>query len=330
MYQQNKLPRWRGFNLPDAVGLDSPGKFQEEDFQIVSELGFDFVRLPVCYRFWSENGPWKIDEAKMDFLDEAIAWAQKYRLHVELALHRAPGYCVAKNPPEPFDLFQDEEALEAFQLHWRTLAKRYRGIDSGRLSFNMVNEPANVTPENNERVMMHTVNAIHEVDPERLCIVDGLCFGNTPSRELADLGNMAQSCRGYLPKGITHYKAQWSRGWENYPDPQWPDAFNKEGNGLWDEERLFRHYQAWAAWAEIYGIGVHCGEGGCYNRTPHIVTLQWMESWLKALKAANIGYALWNLRGDFGILDSGRVDVEYENYRGHQLDRKMLELLQRY
>jgi endoglucanase len=37
---------------------------------------------------------------------------------------------------------------------------------------------------------------------------------------------------------------------------------------------------------------------------------------------------LWNLRGGFGVLDSDRKDVPYEDYHGHKLDRKMLQLLQ--
>jgi hypothetical protein len=31
-----------------------------------------------------------------------------------------------------------------------------------------------------------------------------------------------------------------------------------------------------------------------------------------------------------GILDSGRTDVKYEDWRGHKLDRAMLELLQEF
>ena len=34
--------------------------------------------------------------------------------------------------------------------------------------------------------------------------------------------------------------------------------------------------------------------------------------------------------GSFGILDSERKDVRYENWRGHKLDRKMLELLREF
>ncbi len=36
---------------------------------------------------------------------------------------------------------------------------------------------------------------------------------------------------------------------------------------------------------------------------------------------------MWNLRGGFGIADSGRPDVAYEDFEGHKLDRMMLEML---
>jgi len=39
---------------------------------------------------------------------------------------------------------------------------------------------------------------------------------------------------------------------------------------------------------------------------------------------------MWNLRGPFGVLDSERQDVAYEDFKGHKLDRKMLELLRKY
>ena len=72
------------------------------------------------------------------------------------------------------------------------------------------------------------------------------------------------------------------------------------------------------------------GEFGCYNKTPHDVALAWMEYCLANWKQADLGWALWNFRGSFGILDSQREDVKYEEFHGHQLDRKMLDLLRRY
>ena len=78
--------------------------------------------------------------------------------------------------------------------------------------------------------------------------------------------------------------------------------------------------------------GVFCfaGEFGVWKNTPHDMALDIIEDYLDLWKERNMGWALWNLRGTFGVLDSERADVEYEDYRGHKLDRKMLELLQRY
>ncbi len=88
----------------------------------------------------------------------------------------------------------------------------------------------------------------------------------------------------------------------------------------------------YAPWAELArkGIGVHCGEGGGYNRTPHAIFLAWMGDVMDVLKGHGIGWALWNFRGSFGVLDSDRSDVAYEDWQGHKLDRKLLAMLQKY
>ena len=82
--------------------------------------------------------------------------------------------------------------------------------------------------------------------------------------------------------------------------------------------------------AEAMGVGVICGEGGPNNTVPHEIALRWMEDYLDILKSCNIGYAQWNLKGGFGILDTYRKDVDYVDYKGHKLDKKMLDLLQKY
>ena len=78
------------------------------------------------------------------------------------------------------------------------------------------------------------------------------------------------------------------------------------------------------------GVGVHVGEWGCYNQTPHPVALAWMRDCLENWKNAGFGWSLWNLRGSFGIMDSDRKDVTYEDFQGHKLDRQMLNLLRKY
>jgi len=64
------------------------------------------------------------------------------------------------------------------------------------------------------------------------------------------------------------------------------------------------------------------------DKTPHDTFLKWICDVLDILKMHNIGWALWEFRGSFGVLDSGREDVAYETWHGHKLDRKLLTLLQ--
>lgn len=333
---QHVLPRWRGFNLLEMFTTKSTGPFKETDFQMISEWGFDFVRLPLCYTLWT-NGEdvYSIREERLAMIDEAIEFGRKYGIHVCVNFHRAPGYSVNAERNEPYDLWKDQAALDACIFHWQTFARRYKGIGSDRVSFNPWNEPKTpvsepakgMTRADHERVMRSVVAAIREVDPERLIIGDGVDWGNAPSPELADLG-IAQSCRTYRPFHLTHYKAHWC-GDQAWPAPAWPFTEPWGERKQWNRKTMAESYQPWFDLADK-GVGIHCGEGGAYNFTPHNIVLCWMEDWLSILQEHNIGWALWNFRGAFGVINSGRADVAYEEYRGQKVDRKMLELLKRY
>ena len=329
----NAIPRWRGFNLMEMMGPKSKGDFSEDDFRWISDWGFDFVRIPMCYLLWID-GDWRhIREAELEKVDRVVGLGVKYRIHVDLNFHRAPGYCVVLDPPEPFNLWKDKEAEDAFCFYWQTFARRYKGIDSRNLSFNLVNEPHSpdemtMTRQDHERVIRRAVAAIRAVDPLRMIIADGLRQANDPCPELADLG-IAQSCRCYYPMGISHYQAEWTVKWMDpakVPVPAWPGGWHEDGR-LWARDDLERLYQPWIELA-AKGVGVHCGEGGAYKNTPHAVFLRWFEDVLQILKSGNIGWALWNFRGAFGVLDSMRKDVPYKDWHGHALDERLLKLLQ--
>jgi endoglucanase len=329
MAQQTQLPRWRGFNLLDMFTTKSSGNFEENDFRWMAEWGFDFARIPACYTLWIEDDDvYRLNEPMLAKIDRVITLGQNYGIHISFNFHRGPGYSVNRERAEPFDLWKDQEALDAFVFHWETLTKRYKGIPSEQLSFDLINEPPNpgsdgMTRGDHARVVRATVAAIRGIDPDRLIIADGLGYGRLPMPELADLG-IAQSCRAYEPMGVSHYKASWVNG-EDWPVPQWPGGWHYGAS--WDRADLEAAYAPWAELA-AQGVGVHCGEGGTFNQTPHDVVLAWFRDVLEILTAHNIGYALWNFRGAFGILDSGRTDVDYEDWHGHQLDRALLELLQ--
>jgi endoglucanase len=324
--QASKLPRWRGFNLLEKFTKRPEGNppFQEADFQFLEEWGFDFVRLPMSYLCWTDPTDWlKLREEELAHIDQAVELGRKHGIHVNLNFHRAPGYCV--NPPkEPADLWSDEKALDACAYHWAAFAKRYKGIPNERVSFDLLNEPPDIPETTYAKVVTRLVAAIRAESPDRVIIADGLKWGTVPVPSLAGL-KIAQSTRGYEPMEISHYKASWIGGSDKWPEPTWP-LHPGQPNELTKAKLKQRRIEPWKD-LEQKGVGVHVGEWGAFNRTPHGVALAWMSDCLDLWKEAGWGWSLWNLRGPFGVLDSQRSDVVYEDFRGRKLDRKMLDLL---
>lgn len=335
----DNLPRWRGFNLlekfqhqPDGFSQNAPvwsfynEPFREEDFQMIADLGFNFVRLPMSYKCWIKgDNLLEFDEKTLKEIDQAVKWGKKYKIHVCICMHRAPGFGVAAvGPAEEYNLWEDDYIQDVWAAHWRMFAKRYKGIPNKNLSFNLVNEPIWCSVEQYVKAATKAIKAIREEDPDRLIISDAMNYGYSPVAELAPL-HIAQSGRGYAPADLTHYKASWNDP-GTYPLPTWPckDQWGK----VWDKKAFEEMYKVFADFREQYHSGVHIGEFGVYKYTPHDVTLAFMTDLLTTLKEYNIGWAMWQLRGVNGILDSERDDVIYVPYKGHKLDKKMLELLQ--
>jgi hypothetical protein len=465
--------KWRGFNLLEKFTLAGDSRYREEEFALMKEWGFTFVRLPIDYRCYTAAADWlAFDENKLREIDQAVEYGRACGIHVCLALHRAPGYCI--NPPaEARDLWADPDAQKAFIAHWKMFAARYRSVPAEALSFNLLNEPNEVSAERCLDLFSRTIDAIRAIDGTRIVVVDGIDGGAKPLKGLLGRSGIVEATRGYHPFGISHYRAEWVAGSQDRPLPQWPPLptipaflygpqkteYRRElvvsgdfpagtkisvlvgtvsvrsrllvragdetvidasfsagpGAGEWKESEYraeWNIYQAlydrvcsgslaapaksllisnesgdwmtmgnlaidrpdgrktlllandeWgrrqepialdsegkvlrpagyrprdeleaflAPWDEYMDSGgtVFVGESGAYNKTPQPVVLAWFREWLDIWKERRMGWALWNFRGSFGIIDSGRSDVAYESFRGHLLDRKMLELLREY
>jgi endoglucanase len=350
---KNKLPRWKGFNLLDFFSPVPPGNpgsnlTTEDDLKWMRDWGFDFVRIPMAYPRYlifdrtkdiTPDDMNNYDPRVLEEVDKLVFMANKYNLHVSLNLHRGPGYCINAGFHEPFNLWKDIEARDAFNSHWEMWANRYKNISTDKLSFDLLNEPAYIEDMNDQfarkgpvpgniyrEVAEGASKVIRAISPDRLIIADGNGGGNSVIPELVDL-NIAQSCRGYYPGLVSHYQASWV--WKDpsqAPAPVWPGTIDGKYYG---RENLEEYYKPWISLLEK-GVGVHCGECGCYNKTPHNVFLSWFGDVIDILTQNGIGYALWNFRGDFGIIDSRRADIDYVDWYGHKLDNKLLDLLKKY
>jgi aryl-phospho-beta-D-glucosidase BglC (GH1 family) len=213
---------YRGFNLLGEFSKDwSDAGFAEEDFSLMSELGFNFARLPVDYRTYADAADWlRLKEDELRKIDEAVSWGQRYGVHVCLNLHRAPGFCI--NPPaEPLSLWKDAKAQDAFVAHWEFFARRYALISAEHLSFNLVNEPYGVDGPSYAAIAIRAIDAIRKIDPERPIHSDGIEGGRVPVPELIGTG-VIQSYHDYAPFSVTHYRAEWVSGADRWPEPSWP------------------------------------------------------------------------------------------------------------
>ena len=347
----NKLPKWRGFNLLDFFN-HNPSNARpattEEYLKWMADWGFDFVRIPMAYPSYlkfDRSEPIetkrirKIDRRQVNKVDELVYLAHKYNLHVSLNLHRAPGFCVNAGFEEPYNLWTSEEALDDFCWHWKFWAKRFKNVSRDRISFDLLNEPCHREDMNDQHgkrsavpgdmyrnLVKRAVEVIRKQNPDHLIIADGNNVGRDVIPEIVDL-DVGQSCRGYNPAVISHHKASWVfKDPESSPKPVWP---GQVGDQYLSRAMLEEMY---APWIDIMdqGVGVHCGECGCYNKTPHPVFLAWFEDVIDILTSNGIGYALWEFSGSFGVLNSGRTDIEYEDWYGQKLDRGLLDLLQKY
>ncbi|MDR2716601.1 MAG: glycoside hydrolase family 5 protein [Treponema sp.] len=220
-----KLPSsWKGFNLLNMFylkGQESDIPFNEKEFKMMSDWGFNFARIPIDYRILIKSNNWNnMNESAMRQLDKAVEYGIKYNIHICLNLHRAPGYTVA-SPAETTNLWTQAKPQEAFARMWGFIAKRYKNIPNEYLSFNFLNEPSGVDEKTYADVIKKAADAIRAHNPDRILIADGLNYGNISSDLIKELG-IAQATRGYTPFSVTHYKADWVEGANDLPLPTWP------------------------------------------------------------------------------------------------------------
>ncbi len=325
------MPRY-GFNFqwmfvwePDH----QPELADEKALDFMARFGFDFVRIPTDYRFWTKRFDYFFpDEAIFTHLDRYLAACQARGFQMCLNLHRAPGYCINRNDLERHNLWLEAEAQDAFVFLWETFARRYRGVPNEALSFDLINEPPEIgqygmTREHHASLIRRTLAAIRAIDPMREIVIDGLGGGNIAMPELADLG-LIHSGRGYQPMTVSHYRAGWWSGSVGLPEPVYPNSL-WEGK-LWNRGTLREFYQPWRE-VEAAGVNVHIGEFGCYNQTPNQVALRWFSDLFGLFKEFGWGYSLWTFAGAFGIAEHGRPGAKYEEFHGYKVDRALLDLM---
>jgi len=320
-----------GFNMLYMFSChddQKPGKVDEKELEFIKKHGFNFIRVPTDYRFWTKDFDYlNPDEKVFEQIDSYLKACQKHGLHMSLNLHRAPGYCINNNDLEKHNLWKDESAFEAFVFLWETFSKRYKGISAKDLSFDLLNEPPSVgeygfTRKIHKKIMLATIKSIKDIDPNRPIVINGIGGGHKAMPEMAKAG-VIHSGRGYTPFMVSHYQAGWCSGFK-WKKPVYPGIMDNKK--YWDKNALRDFYKPWID-VEKKGVEIHIGEFGCYDKTPNDVALRWLSDLMSLFKEFGWGYALWNFQGDFGIINHGRPGTKYTLMDGYKVDKQLLDIM---
>ena len=61
--------------------------------------------------------------------------------------------------------------------------------------------------------------------------------------------------------------------------------------------------------ARDHGVPLHCGEFGCYYKTPQPLRLAWYADMMATFKEYGIAWANWDYKGSFGIVTADGQDT---------------------
>lgn len=148
--------------------------FRQSDIQILADNGLNFTRVffdftKLQYPFLTQERD-EVNRRELEELDQLIAWGLEYGVHIQLGCFGAMGYkCQGE---KEFDrLSEDEWTL--FRAYWEMLGRRYAGIPSSCLSFDLLNE---WTPSSRDQfdhyadIFGEITQAIRSADPDRVVL----------------------------------------------------------------------------------------------------------------------------------------------------------------
>jgi aryl-phospho-beta-D-glucosidase BglC (GH1 family) len=297
----------------------------EADLKLIHEMGFDSVRLGVEPSLILRHG--QLNPAK----PEAVAHLDR-SLDRALANHLAVMLCVFPNDDYKRNL-ATERGVDDFVLLWRVLAAHFSKTDPDKVFFELMNEPEVQDPYRWMGVQARVVEAIRGVDTDHTIIATAANYSSLPDllqlEPLRD-ANVIYNFHFYEPYQFTHQGASWgSSEWvffKDIPYPATPDTLAAQmknvpsdparynlflyGIGGWGRQSISARIAFAAAWARERKVPLICNEFGAYRDTADPASrARWIGDVRSALEENHIGWAMWDYRGNFGVVEHSSTQI---------------------
>lgn len=282
----------RGINLGNALEAPSEGEWgvtlQEEYFDLIAELGFDSVRIPIRWSTHAEEStPYTIDARFFERVDWAIENALARDLAVVINFHHYE------------EIFEDPQGHEErFLEMWAQVSKRYQDYPR-ELVFEILNEPhANLTSIQWNDLLLRAMTVIRESNPDRVVIIGPGEWNNL--YQLSNLTlpendrNIIVTFHYYSPFEFTHQGAEWNEGADAWLGTTWEASDSQQ-------QEVNHDFDIAAGWAKEHDRPIYIGEFGAYSKANMESRAIWTNYVSRSAEARGFSWSYWEFCSGFGI-----------------------------
>jgi endoglucanase len=263
---------------------------QEEYFDLIKQVGFDFVRLPVRWNAYAGiSAPYTIDPAFFARVDEVLGWALERELTIIIDFHH---YEEMASDPVGHKV--------RFLGIWRQVAEHYRDHPPTVL-FELLNEPtANLNPSLWNEYLSEVLQIVRETNPTRDVIIEPVLSNGEDlfsELEIPNDRHLIVTFHYYLPFQFTHQGAEWvGEESQNWLGTEW-EATDAE------KAEIAAHFDSVAEWAQQHHVRVLLGEFGAYSKADLASRVRWTEYVRSEAERHGFAWAYWEFASGFGIYD---------------------------
>ena len=244
-------------------------------------------------------------------------------------------------------LAKEDDFVVRFADFWNTVAQHYASWDADRVFFEILNEPEMRDPYRWYGVEAKLAAAIRRGAPSNTIIAAGARWDDDDDmvflEPLRDT-NVIYVFHFYEPHIFTHqgatwgsYYWKWLRGLhypsspENaaqvatlVPDPRDRMQVIRYGQDHWDAARIEAEINQADDWAKQHGVPLTCNEFGVFrNFSDPQDRARWLTDVRTALERHNIGWAMWDYSGSFGVVTNRESGAKLDEVTVRALGLKM-------